>query len=61
MVRANLFDFLCAMQDRGAYDILFWIDQLSINQSNTPERSQQVAIVTEVYAGAASVFLLPGN
>jgi hypothetical protein len=60
MVRANLFDFLCAMQDRGAYGILFWIDQLSINQSDTPERNQQVAMMAEVYAGSTSVYVWLG-
>lgn len=60
MIRVNLYDFLCAMQDRAACDTLFWIDQLSINQSDTPERNQQVAMMAEVYTGAASVYVWLG-
>jgi hypothetical protein len=42
-----------------------WIDQLCINQEDTPERNDQVSIMGKIYRGAAQVIvwldqLLPG-
>jgi hypothetical protein len=42
-------------------DRLFWIDLLSINQNDMAERSQQVAMVSEIYASAQSVCVWIGE
>jgi hypothetical protein len=42
-------------------DRLFWIDLLSINQNDMAERSQQVAMMSEIYASAQSVCVWIGE
>jgi hypothetical protein len=34
-----------------------WIDQLCINQEDTPERNDQVSIMGKIYRGAAQVII----
>ncbi|KAH7070783.1 heterokaryon incompatibility protein-domain-containing protein [Paraphoma chrysanthemicola] len=48
----NLYDFLCAYRNdstntsNGWY---LWIDQICIDQSNIPERNQQVSMMSRIY------------
>ncbi|KAF2822647.1 hypothetical protein CC86DRAFT_260318, partial [Ophiobolus disseminans] len=38
-----------------------WIDQLCIDQENLQERSQQVAIMGQIYSRCSSVLVWPGQ
>src|SRR5450755_4121315 len=40
---------------------LMWIDAISINQSDTDERTQQVSSMRDIYANAARVIIWPGD
>jgi hypothetical protein len=61
-VTQNLLDFL----RRALYDVTsprkhYWIDQISINQSDLTERLQQVAMMGSIYKAAESVHIWLGN
>ena len=50
-VYRNLFDALCQMASSGQ-EGYFWIDAICINQDDTTERSNQVAIMDAIYKNA---------
>ncbi|KAL8785641.1 MAG: hypothetical protein Q9195_008561 [Heterodermia aff. obscurata] len=52
-----------AMRHLRRFDrsIFVWIDALCINQENTPERNQQVAMMGDIYQGAQEVFAWLGD
>jgi hypothetical protein len=58
-VRENLFDFL----ETYCLEVhtYIWIDQISIDQSNTRERGCQVAMMAKIYTQASSVVIWLGN
>ncbi|TGJ82172.1 hypothetical protein E0Z10_g6592 [Xylaria hypoxylon] len=53
-VAVSLFGALDAVRKRGEY-VLVWVDALCIDQQNRDERSQQVQLMTEIYAKATEV------
>ena len=59
-VTENLY---AAMQHlrRPDQSIFIWIDALCINQANTPERNNQVAMMGDIYRGAQQVFAWLGD
>jgi hypothetical protein len=64
-VRQNLFDFLTMVQTKAAAGIPgvlgpYWIDALSIDQLNVPERNHQVAQVGKIFSNAVNVYLWLG-
>ncbi|KAJ2992631.1 hypothetical protein NUW58_g2101 [Xylaria curta] len=58
-VTVSLFGALDAVRQRGA-DVLIWIDALCIDQQNRNERSQQVQLMTQIYAKATNVAIWLG-
>ncbi|KAI0969273.1 heterokaryon incompatibility protein-domain-containing protein [Xylaria arbuscula] len=58
-VAVNLFGALDAVRKREE-DILVWVDALCIDQQNHTERSQQVQLMTEIYAKATQVAIWLG-
>lgn len=59
-VRRNLFHALSHLR-HSLGDQPIWIDALSINQSDTPERNQQVKLMGSIYGGATQVLIWPGR
>ena len=59
MIRANLSRFLRTARQYSHYGP-FWIDALCINQDDNTEKSQQAAIVDEIYSKAESVVVWLG-
>lgn len=53
-VRQNLFDFLAVARDQPQ-EILFWIDQICIDQFSIAERSHQVPLMSRTYKDARHV------
>ena len=53
----SCFDALLAIKRRSRSDQLVWIDQLSIDQRNLNERSAQVLLMSNIYAGAEQVLI----
>lgn len=60
MIQDHLFQALLALRydNRPRY---LWIDGICIDQSNIPERNQQVAQMSEVYGGAKNVCIWLGT
>jgi hypothetical protein len=58
-VAKNLWQFLSGACNRGEHRWL-WIDALSINQSDTEERSHQVGIMSSIFRGALEVIVWLG-
>lgn len=56
-IRRNLWLFLDTFRRRVDEDIsrFLWIDQLCIDQANTPERNDQVKLMGHIYSTAATV------
>jgi hypothetical protein len=61
VIRSNLFQFLSTMQDAKEHETLFWIDQLGIDQKNTPERNCQVQLMPSIYSQAQAVYAWLGE
>jgi Heterokaryon incompatibility protein (HET) len=59
-ITQNLHDALERIHDRQ-YDGFVWIDAICIDQSNTAERSAQVAIMGEIYSAATQVVIWLGK
>jgi hypothetical protein len=64
-VRENLFNFLSTINTRYQSNdttVLgpYWIDALSIDQANTPERNHQVAQMGQIFSKAAHVYVWLG-
>lgn len=65
-IRQNLHDFLKVfrrLQSSTGHDSdqFLWIDQITINQANDVERSQQVKMMGSIYKTAAGVIVWLGN
>ncbi|KAI1760175.1 heterokaryon incompatibility protein-domain-containing protein [Hypoxylon sp. FL1150] len=61
-VTDNLLDFLQrAQQIANISDTYYWIDQISINQEDSVERSQQVAMMGSIYKAAGKVHIWLGK
>jgi hypothetical protein len=61
-IRTNLFDFLEVFKLRNdVHDTWIWIDQLSINQNDIPERNSQVAQMDKVYRSAKETIAWLGS
>jgi hypothetical protein len=58
-IRVNLFNFLTEFCNIPHAHI--WIDQISIDQWNRPERSQQVGLMSQIFRQAAHVVMWLGN
>ncbi|KAJ2975522.1 hypothetical protein NUW58_g8329 [Xylaria curta] len=58
-VAVSLFGALDAVRKWGE-DVLVWVDALCIDQQNPDERSQQVQLMTEIYAKATEVAIWLG-
>jgi hypothetical protein len=58
-VAVSLFGALDAVRQRGE-DVLVWVDALCIDQQNRDERSQQVRLMTQIYANATQVAIWLG-
>jgi len=59
-VSASLHGALEALRQRN-YDVLVWVDALCIDQANQEERSEQVRLMTNIYAQAESVAVWLGG
>ncbi|KIM97117.1 hypothetical protein OIDMADRAFT_57755 [Oidiodendron maius Zn] len=59
-VRRNLRDALGRLRNR-APDMLFWIDAISINQQDIPERNRQLCMMSHIYFRASTVVIWLGN
>lgn len=55
-VTRNLYTQLCRLRSLGCKGAL-WIDHLSIHQSDEVEKSAQVAMMSEIYLGAQTVYV----
>jgi hypothetical protein len=53
-VRPNIWHFLHQLREEQ-HDGLLWVDAICINQDDVEERSQQVAIMGQIYSGAEDV------
>ena len=53
LIRENLWRFLRRLT--GSQDRLLWVDALSINQNDTQEKSQQVAMIGRIFQRATGV------
>jgi hypothetical protein len=60
-IRQNLFDFLGVLQRNGSRWGDIWVDQISIWQENTLERSAQVKHLGEIYRRAKEVVVWLGR
>lgn len=60
-VSENLFTFLQCLTMRKPAMNYFWIDQISINQSDISERNHQVRLMAEIYKGADFVTIWLGD
>ncbi|KAK5170979.1 uncharacterized protein LTR77_004123 [Saxophila tyrrhenica] len=60
-VRPNLYNYLHARAQEGDASEWIFIDALCINQENVGERSEQVALMGDVYRGAKEVVAWLGN
>lgn len=62
IVGRNLYDFLlhCSRQPDPAFRGPIWVDALCIDQSNLPERSHQVQLMSEIYKDASKVIVWLG-
>lgn len=60
-VTQNVFDMLSLLLKRGLFQRPIWIDAVCIDQSNTSERSQQVASMRYIYQKADTVHICLGN
>lgn len=64
-VHQNLHDFLTVARENGLSDPRclgpFWIDAISINQTNGPEREHQVTQMGRIFSRAARVYLWLGR
>jgi hypothetical protein len=58
-VTKNLFDALCSLARTGINGLL-WIDAICINQEDTDERQEQVAMMGRIYASAQEVIVWLG-
>jgi hypothetical protein len=58
-VRTNLWDFLSQMRRQQNFHA-FWIDAISIDQSNLSERGHQVAVMGQIYSKATQVHVWLG-
>ncbi|KAI0415158.1 heterokaryon incompatibility protein-domain-containing protein [Xylaria grammica] len=58
-VAVSLFGALDAVRKQGE-DVFVWVDALCIDQQNRDERSQQVQLMTEIYAKATTVAIWLG-
>jgi hypothetical protein len=61
-VSDNLYDFLhhCAVQESQYFHGYIWVDALSINQLDFPERSRQVQLMGEIYKTASQIIVWLG-
>lgn len=53
-ITSNLYAALQALR-RSRQSRILWVDAICINQENSTEKSQQVSLMAEIYAGASSV------
>jgi hypothetical protein len=60
LVTKNLHAALCCLRD-GKDPRILWIDALSINQQDIPERNSQVLLMRQVYSNAANVLIWLGD
>lgn len=60
MLRPNIYSFLWHLTARFG-SITVWFDVLCINQKDTTERSQQVAMMGNIYSAATSVYVWLGD
>jgi hypothetical protein len=59
-VRPNLWTFLKRLQ-RSKKATVIWIDAISVNQADIPERNQQVRLMTQIYSNAEVVLAWLGD
>jgi hypothetical protein len=52
-VRPNLHSALQAFRQTWPADLSWWVDTICINQSNIPERNEQVSRMKDIYENAA--------
>ncbi|KAK1073449.1 hypothetical protein LTR74_001858 [Friedmanniomyces endolithicus] len=45
----------------GTEDLIIWVDAVCINQTDVPERNEQVAMMGDIYASATSVLIWIGE
>ncbi|KAI1339869.1 heterokaryon incompatibility protein-domain-containing protein [Xylariaceae sp. FL0016] len=60
-VRRNLWDALCFLQSHQNDKSMYWMDALSINQSDISERSAQLRIMRHIYFRAQAVVIWLGK
>jgi hypothetical protein len=60
-VHANLYAFLKVMKSKHSHCVLpLWVDRLCINQGDISEKNWQVAMMADIYSGAAETFIWLG-
>ncbi|OJD31153.1 chitin recognition protein [Diplodia corticola] len=60
MVMDSLYDALLARSRSGDGERLLWVDALCINQTDDEEKTEQVALMGEIYAAASRVIVWLG-
>ena len=60
-VKENLFEYLCQAIRAERRPLPIWIDAVCINQEDIAERSEQVAMMGEIYKRAARVVVWLGK
>jgi hypothetical protein len=61
ILMARFFTFEPSPEAMDRFLVRFWIDALSINQQDTPERTEQVGRMGNVYKSAASLLVWGGS
>lgn len=60
-VSENLYQLLTILRKKREKPLLFWIDQLCINQLDINERNNQVSLMSFIYSSAEAVYAWLGN
>lgn len=60
-VPKNLFVALIRLRQKSEEPVIIWIDYLCIDQSSTSERTQQVALMREIFSLASEVLIWLGE
>lgn len=60
-VPKNLFVALVRLRQKSEEPVVIWIDYLCINQSSTSERTQQVALMRDIFSLASEVLIWLGE
>ena len=61
-IRQNLWNFLeMQFETSQTAGVLYWIDQICVNQDNIEEKCEQVGLMSSIYSNAQQVLIWLGN